>query len=186
MNFLLDYQKMYEFSYFTGYLNVWYVWGTCTFMMLLFMLIDHYKLKRFKSVRSWLFLTLAVSVLMLGISTPLVLAQKDINDMMVQQKWEYDVVRPYIDNLPVQVAEVVHVKLDVTKAFNRKTNVIVLFKEGDRIQTVTTSNFKLDLIDSEKPYVTYRYLDVALGKYKEGYYDVEIHLSRDYHFESIK
>lgn len=115
--------------------------------------------------------------------------------------WKQNVAIPYIESLPIQRRSILSVKLGRPTAqeekkdirYTEKTSVgreapLTIAFEKDGLTTLT-GVYKTDMTlrDVDQPYVTYQYVSKKLGEdFGKGFYDVEVHLPKNYKFTDIK
>lgn len=115
-------------------------------------------------------------------------------------KWEENVAKPYINDLPVQKKEIVYIKIDPELSHSTQGNLFYTYSKeiqrtpltisfkGNGVETMTNwYETHMELTDEEKPYVEYQKLSQSLGDgFEKGLYNVKIYLPESYKFTDIK
>lgn len=123
----------------------------------------------------------------------------------IEEKWELEYVKPYIENLPVTKKELIYVKVDPEyKVENPYSNqkdgrghidsklktvyLIGYLNEEKEIVTETVEvKVKMSLAATDKPYIQYQILKKDFNQqYEKGKYNMQIYLPENYTFDSIK
>lgn len=171
--------------------NPWWVWIVCPILIILIVI----QISEGDGMSPVLMIVAVVMILVLT-------TKVDVDDQI--SRWEKKVAAPYVNSLPVERKEIVFIKIDpeMTTKTNgsllfgggyidsrvvEKTPITVSFKDNGVVTRTDWYQTKMELTESEKPYIEFQRLDRNLGhSFKKGLYNVRVHLPESYEFTDIK
>lgn len=114
------------------------------------------------------------------------------------QKWEKEIVSPFVNALPQEKSEILQLQIFLTPSYEQvyssyytrkpsptQRKVQVTFIDNSLGLTTKEDYFEVcvDLEAGEKPFISYQYVENHLGfNMESGYYNPTIHLPKDYNF----
>lgn len=167
-------------------------------------IIKTFQTRRSFRSKTFIFHFNPISVALVSISLIFYLLSVKIEIRDEVDKWKNEVVKPYIESLPIEKKEIVFIKIDpeldyrideryilgtgrTTISAVEKTPVVVSYKDKGIVTKAFWYETDMDLTKKDKPYIEFQKLEHDLGHGIEpGIYNVKIHLPESYEFTEIK